>query len=314
MNNSLIEAARSGKPPAYWRVALYFVTTIGGGIIATMVLATPVVVIALLLGVTDEDSLFLVAAIPVIIFGAVWMIGFTLIWVRFVDRRPATSIGLRTRHPLREWLRGLLVGAGLMLLSVGLMAALGTIESGGNSLDTLIPLLIADPLPVLGAVGMLLLFLVQGPAEEVVFRGYLLPVLGARGSITLGVVLSSTLFGLLHALNPNFGVLPLVNIVLAGVVFALYGLVEEGLWGVFGLHSAWNWVQGNVLGLPVSGIAFGPSLFGLHEAGPDWLTGGSFGPEGSVVVTLLLVVVSMGLGWRLWHRQKTQRNPEGVGG
>jgi membrane protease YdiL (CAAX protease family) len=181
-----------------------------------------------------------------------------------------------------------------MLLTVGVMAVFGAIRVDSRLLN--------KPLQWLGVAATLLFFLVQGPAEEVVFRGYLLPVLSARGTIVTGVVVSSILFGLLHSLNPNMGILPLVNITLAGVMFALYALVEEGLWGVFGLHSAWNWVQGNVLGLAVSGSTLGPSLIRLQEAGPDWLTGGAFGPEGSLFVTLLLTALSIGLGWQLWRK------------
>ena len=159
---------------------------------------------------------------------------------------------------------------------------------------------------------MLLFFLVQGPAEEIMFRGYLLPVLSARGNTTLGIVVSSLLFGLLHVLNPNLGPLPMLNLTLAGVMFAMYALVEEGLWGMFGLHSAWNWVQGNVLGMAVSGMEFGPSLFKLSESGPDWLTGGAFGPEGSLVVTLALAATSAMLGWRLWRREQNRRASVGA--
>jgi membrane protease YdiL (CAAX protease family) len=304
MDNALIEAARSGRPPAYWRIALYFLVAFGLPFMLSTFVGTTAMVAYLFLGgpATAQDVLDL-AMSDLFLFsvGGIFVVGtivVTALWVVLIDQRPLTSIGLRTRRPAWEWLRGMLVGAGLMGLAVGLMAAFGTIQAGGSLLE--------NPARLLGVAGALFFFLIQGPAEEIVFRGYLLPVLGARGNLTLGIVVSSLLFGLAHILNPSFGLLPLINIVLAGVLFALYALVEEGLWGAFGLHSAWNWVQGNVLGMAVSGGFFGPSVFTLREAGPDWLTGGAFGPEGGVVVTGLLVLASGWLGWLLWRKERAR--------
>jgi membrane protease YdiL (CAAX protease family) len=305
VENRLVEAAKTGsRPPAYWRTFLYFIAVIGlplAGIVAAALCLTLVLAVTQGIPPTQDASAmpgselldFLVVAVL-----EVGLIVVTVIWVLVIDKRPIASIGLNTRRSPSEWLRGMGVGAGLMVVSVGLMAAFGMIAFDGSSLG--------NPTRLLGALGVLLFFLIQGPAEEIVFRGYLLPVLSARGNVVVGVVVSSLLFGVAHSINPNFSILPLVNLIAAGVMFALYALVEEGLWGVFGLHTAWNWVQGNVLGLAVSGGEFGPSLLNLSETGPDWLTGGAFGPEGSVVVTLLLVGLSMWLGWRLWRREQVQ--------
>jgi membrane protease YdiL (CAAX protease family) len=304
MDNALIEAARSGRPPAYWRAALYFLVALGLPIVASTYIGTVVTVTYVLLGDTPSaQDVFDLVWSDTFIFtiGSVFVVGtivVTGLWVVWIDQRPLTSIGLRTRRPAWEWLRGMLVGAGLMGLAVALMAAFDAIRIDGNFLE--------NPARLLGVAGVLLFFLIQGPSEEVVFRGYLLPVLGARGNLTLGIVVSSALFSLSHILNPHFGFLPIFNIALAGVLFALYALVEEGLWGAFGLHSAWNWVQGNLLGMPVSGFIFGPSVFTLRVTGPDWLTGGTFGLEGGLVVTGVLALASSWLGWLLWRRGQAE--------
>lgn len=304
MNNKLVEAASRGRPPTYWRAALYFIAALGLPLIATLpvTICLVLVLMALQITPTPDDMTSLVTG-DLFFYGVgglfeILAIAVSLLWVRWIDRRPVTSIGLTSPRPLWEWARGMLVGAGLMLLAVGSMALLGFVRVDGSAL--------ANPVGLLSIAGTLFFYLIQGPAEEVVFRGYMLPVLSARSTIVVGTVISSILFGLLHILNPHVGPLPIINITLAGVAFALYALVEEGLWGVFGLHSAWNWVQGNVLGLPVSGGVYGPSLLRLREAGPDWLTGGAFGPEGSLLVTVLLAALSLGLGWRLWRKSKTQ--------
>jgi len=86
-------------------------------------------------------------------------------------------------------------------------------------------------------------------------------------------------------------VLAMGNLFLFGVFAALYALREGRVWGVFGMHAAWNWMQGNVLGLSVSGAPpVGGTWIRLVDAGPVWLTGGAFGPEGGLAVSAVLVV------------------------
>ena len=59
---------------------------------------------------------------------------------------------------------------------------------------------------------------------------------------------------------------------------------------VCGLHGIWNWLQGNFFGFEVSGHECGPTLLNLKEIGPDWITGGTFGPEGGIICTLLILI------------------------
>jgi membrane protease YdiL (CAAX protease family) len=139
---------------------------------------------------------------------------------------------------------------------------------------------------------------VQGAAEEVLTRGFLLPVISVRYGVVAGIALSSLLFTALHLLNANLSWLALLNLFLFGVFASLYALQEGGLWGVCALHGVWNWAQGNLYGLAVSGgDAHTATLINLKEVGPDWLTGGAFGPEGGLAVTLVLVVGCAVIGW-----------------
>jgi membrane protease YdiL (CAAX protease family) len=155
---------------------------------------------------------------------------------------------------------------------------------------------------VLGVLVLLIGWIVQGGAEEILARGYLLPVVGSRYGTLLGIFVSSLVFAIWHLLNPNLSLLAVINLFLYGIFAAFYALYEGGLWGVCAFHSVWNWVQGNFYGFEVSGAAFGgSSLLKLQESGPDWFTGGKFGPEGGLAVTLVLVA---GCLWLLWasHR------------
>jgi membrane protease YdiL (CAAX protease family) len=112
------------------------------------------------------------------------------------------------------------------------------------------------------------------------------------------VIISSLVFAVLHSLNPNLSPVAILNLALFGLFTALYALYERGLWGVFSLHSVWNWAQGNLLGFEVSGMAPpGGTLFDLMEVGPDIITGGPFGPEGGLSVTAVLIISCLVVWW-----------------
>lgn len=133
-------------------------------------------------------------------------------------------------------------------------------------------------------------------------------VVGARYGPWLGVLASVLVFAMLHGLNPSVGPLPLFNLALFGLFAALYALREGSLWGVCALHSVWNWMQGNVFGLAVSGNSgSGPTLWDLGAAGPDRWTGGSFGPEGGLSVTLVLLAACV--MWIVLIQRDSLRTP-----
>lgn len=218
-------------------------------------------------------------------FGPIFLVLWA--WLRLVERRPLWTTGMERQGLLWKYARGLLVGLAMFSAAVGLFALLGYagFESGSLRLT--------------GAAarsGVLMIFvgwMIQGAAEEILTRGFLLPVIGIRYGSIAGIVLSALLFAALHLLNDNVNLIAMLNLVLFGVFAALYALYEGGLWGVFAIHSVWNWAQGNLYGLQVSGQTLATStLLDLQETGPDWLTGGAFGPEGGLSVTLVLLVAS----------------------
>lgn len=207
------------------------------------------------------------------------------LWLRFYERRPFWTLGLERTGALAHYGRGFLVGVALFALSVGLSAALGYITPE-----------MGDPrqqgLTALGGVVLVYLgWTIQGPIEELLTRGWLMPVVGARYRPWIGIIVSAMIFALLHSLNPNLSLLAVLNLCLFGLFAALYALWEGGLWGICALHAAWNWAQGNLFGLEVSGQAVeGGILFNLQERGPDVITGGPFGPEAGLSVTAVLAV------------------------
>ena len=228
---------------------------------------------------------------------------FLWLWLRFFEKRQFWTLGYETKNALIKYGRGFLLGAAMFGGAVGILAA-----TGGISFEQ------GDPtqqgLTALGGVFVVLIgWIVQGGAEEVLFRGWVLPVLGARYRPWIGLLISSLFFALLHGLNPGLSVLAIINLVLFGVFAGLYAMREGSLWGISALHSVWNWVQGNFFGFEVSGTnASSGTLLNLKETGADWLTGGTFGPEGGLAVTIIfLIAITVIVFWR------SKETAEGVG-
>jgi membrane protease YdiL (CAAX protease family) len=211
-----------------------------------------------------------------------------LVW-RLVDRRPVRQLGLERGDARRKWLRG--AGAAAVMMGFVVLAWYSLVD--GAKWDVNPSLLRAGVVLVGGLIG----FVIQGPAEEILFRGYILENLAAKWGLRWAVIVSSLAFGLLHAPNPNFGLLPFVNLVLFGVATALYKVrVDDGqLWGVFGIHTIWNWLQQVVFGLPNSGLASvaDNALFTItpNVSLPEPIWGGGFGPEGTLGASLVLVAL-----------------------
>jgi membrane protease YdiL (CAAX protease family) len=144
----------------------------------------------------------------------------------------------------------------------------------------------------------LVVFAVGALSEETLLRGYPLQTLVRSEQIILGVAVTSVLFSLGHLGNPDIGYLSLLNTLLAGVWFAAAYLKTRDLWFPFGMHLMWNWLQGPVFGINVSGIAdLSPDpVMRTTDHGPAWLTGGTYGIEGGIACTVA-IVLSIGLVW-----------------
>jgi membrane protease YdiL (CAAX protease family) len=156
-------------------------------------------------------------------------------------------------------------------------------------------------------------FICIGISEELVSRGYQLtnaaeglnyPALGPRGAILLAWVLSSVFFAGLHANNPNATPVSTLNIVLAGLMLGFGYVLTGGLAIPIGLHITWNFFQGAVYGFPVSGFgSFGATLLDTEQNGPDIWTGGSFGPEGGMLIPAVMLLGMFFIA--LWRRLRT---------
>jgi len=135
--------------------------------------------------------------------------------------------------------------------------------------------------------------------EELVMRGLFLSglVLALRGRRLPAILLSAIAFGCIHLSNPGATWQSVLGNALGGAIYGLAFLLAGSLWLAIGLHFAWNFVQGPMLGFPVSGLGAG-GLQQVHDLGPAWLTGGAYGPEAGLVgIASHLLIVALLLAW-----------------
>ena len=193
-----------------------------------------------------------------------------------------SALGL-TFHPAwkKELGFGLGAGAALMGTVIATMIVARLAMYSG---------LMRQPPPSIGAFVAIALFLFLAAAlEEITYRGYAFQRLIEAVGAPFAVVISSVAFGLAHWGNPAVTPLSTFNTILAGMVMACGYLRVRSLWLPIGLHFAWNFVLGPVASLPVSGLHLGFAMFNSHVYGPIWLTGGDYGPEGSVILTVVSI-------------------------
>jgi membrane protease YdiL (CAAX protease family) len=216
------------------------------------------------------------------------------ICTRWLEGLPWRALGLWFHQ---RWLRDMLFGSAVGIVSLALATCMATI-GGGLSFS------IASRGVLLKVVQTLLfsavIFIVAALAEEALFRGYPLQTMTRAGLFIVGTFLTSLAFAGVHLGNPNFKQgLPFLNLILAGVWFAVAYFRTRSLWFPWGLHWAWNWALGSLFGLPVSGIteiAPYPLLHGT-DLGPAWLTGGDYGIEGGLACTIALILSTFFI-WR----------------
>ena len=233
------------------------------------------------------------------LFSFVIILFLFIFWVKVIEKNTLSSLGFVKRN----WLKYLGWGIMFSLVQMGVIAlvyqvsGIGSFELNELSLE-----------PLLFILGLFPFWLLQGGTEEVATRGWLLTRIAARTNLPLAIVISSSLFGILHMGNAGVTFLSVLNIILDGVLAGLLFIYTDSIWLVVAQHGTWNYVQGNLLGFQVSGTGADASIFSFTMgSGPDWLTGGTFGAEGSIITTFVLLV-SLVIVYRLGERKERVDN------
>jgi membrane protease YdiL (CAAX protease family) len=236
--------------------------------------------------------------------GAGWLVQAVILFV------PATLIGWGCGATLeglpmralgwalhRGWVRDLLMGS---LFGAASLLLAGVIASAPGGFNLTMTKASMWPMVVKTLLSSALIFICSGAAEEVLFRGYPLQTVLRSWPTWAAIIPSSVAFAAIHLDNPNtVRGFTFINTTLAGVWLAVAYLRTRSLWFPLGVHWAWNWTMGAVLGLPVSGISeITPEpLLRVADKGPAWLTGGAYGIEGGAACTIVLLISTLFI-WR----------------
>ena len=200
------------------------------------------------------------------------------LFMKFIDRKPLMSLGLKYEGFQQDFKFGLILGAGLIAIGFFSLFILGYVRVESFSF------------PFLDIVLYFILFVVVAFHEEIMLRGYILRSLMESMNRYPALAISSLIFMTVHLLNPNISFLGVVNLFLAGIVLGIYYVHKSNLWLPIGMHLTWNFFQGPIFGFEVSGIK-SQSLIKQTVNGSDLITGGKFGFEASLLATVLIVVV-----------------------
>lgn len=279
----IINSSKNKKklPNFIWAIILSLIFMYGGSLMGS--LATVPLFLALRnipLFFNNKDLLSLL--ITLFSFAFISLLVFFRVTV--IEKRSFSSIGFNKNNWLKKYSLGFLIGLAMMSIIVLILLPFGYITIEKNPIQPVGVSAIASVLVILFG------WIIQGATEEIVTRGWLLNVLSTKYNIGVGLLISSTLFGLMHLTNPNVNYIAVINIILVGLFYGLYVIKTNDLWAVCGMHSAWNFAQGNIFGFKVSGLDVSVgSLIDLNLVGSDFVTGGIFGTEAGITATFILL-------------------------
>ena len=282
--NSIINSYKNEKksPNFIWAIILSLIFMYGGSLIGS--LATVPLYLALSnvpLFFNNQDLLSLL----ITLFSFAFISLLVFFRVKVIEKRSLSSIGFNKNNWLKKYSLGFLIGLVMMSIIVLILLLFGYITVEKNPIQPVGVSAISSVLVILFG------WIIQGATEEIVTRGWLLNVLSSKYNIGFGLLISSTLFGLMHLTNPNVNYIAVINIILVGLFYGLYVIKTNDLWSVCGMHSAWNFAQGNIFGFEVSGLDVSVgSLIDLNLVGNNVITGGAFGPEAGIIATFILLV------------------------
>lgn len=206
------------------------------------------------------------------------MIAIVLGMCALIQKRSPRKLGFTKGNFLKEYGLGIVVGFCAFSIAVLIALATGslsfTFSKGGWIL-------------LLYAIG----FMIQGMAEEVLCRGYMMCSIARRYPLWVAILTNSLVFAALHLLNAGISVLAFINLVLFGIFASLYFVRRGNIWGIGAVHSVWNFVQGNFYGIQVSGNGKMASVLDCTFAeNRELINGGAFGLEGGLAVTAVMVI------------------------
>ncbi len=250
-------------------------------IIACLFVIVPLIVLKKIIGPLIDQTSEPLASYLRDAFGVVRIAVVILMYrlfTRAIEKR--TAVELSAAGSLRETGWGLVLGGAIMTFMVALLWVLSyySVESVGP------PAVILHAFIFFGYAALM---------EEIVFRVILFRHVEELSGTWGAIILTGLLFGYLHIVNPNATVGTSVFIALQSLVVSACWVLTRRLWLVWGLHAGWNYFQGTIFGVSVSGVDDFTPLLVSTRSGPEWLSGGDFGLEASYVSVVICVVIAV---------------------
>jgi len=218
-------------------------------------------------------------------------VGITTAFIRFVDRRSISSLGLTYTG---DSLSGVAYGAAVALGCVTVVFLAGILMGFIEVRRSKMAEDCVSCLPLF--LGGVIDFLTASVFEEIIFRGYVFFLLFEAAGAEAAVLLSSVVFAVAHLVkHPSTPILYAFNAFIFGALAALCRHFTGSLWLPIGLHFGWNVVSGPIFGLPYSGRPYERGVVVSDVSGPNWLTGGLYSLDAGFLGTLALMIAAVGL-------------------
>jgi len=219
----------------------------------------------------------------------------SLLWV---DKRPWSYVGLGrdAAKPGRIAL-GFAIGTAAIGLPIALLLSAHWLRDAGGPPGSL----------WVAGLRVSMLLLPAALVEELLSRGYLLAVLRDAWGWPWAIAATSAAFGALHLANAGANVESTTLVTLAGIFLAVVVVATRSLYAAWAAHFAWNWTMAVVFHTAVSGLPLESPRYRYVDAGPDWATGGEWGPEGGLPAGLGMI---SGIGYLIARRRSSTRREE----
>ncbi|TVQ00768.1 MAG: CPBP family intramembrane metalloprotease [Balneolaceae bacterium] len=268
-------------------------------IITTILIISLVIVWALIF----QTRFWITLGLGFIVPSILWLVS------KFIENRHFPEFGLFVNKTwVQDFIAGNIMAAFVMSAMLLLLIYLGFAEV------TSITNIWENPAIVSVLFQSLIFMLAVSLWEEAYFRGYLITnmkegfqagFINKQKAMVIAVIVSSIIFGAAHSGNPNASLFAVINIFMAGVVLAYPYIKSKSLGISVGMHLSWNYFQGVVFGMPVSGLHMSDSFAETKISGPELITGGQFGPEGGAagLVGLLMLAVICHLYLALFYKK-----------
>ncbi len=204
---------------------------------------------------------------------------------RLFEDLPFRALGAWfTKFWFKDFVLGCLIGIASITLAVSFAIAFGGLRFQFNQSAGISAIQVT-------LLFSFIVFFIGAAFEEALVRGYIFQTFVRADLAWVAILITSSIFAFGHITNPNAEVFSTINTALAGIWLGIAYLKTRTLWFAFGIHLGWNWFQGSILGIEVSGLTdlSNAPLLTEIDRGPNWISGGDYGIEGGIACTIALI-------------------------